>query len=68
MGVKSINARDNNISLIKKNTDNEKNIKTLPTEDIDFKLINLKKYIILNKPNLVNKEIAYCLNYYLLEY
>ena len=56
MGVKSINARDNNISLIKKKIlIMKKNIKTLPTEDIDFKLINLKKYIILNKPNLVNK-------------
>ena len=31
----------------------------MPIEDIDFKLINLKKYIISNKPNLLNKKIAY---------
>ena len=32
---------------------------SIPIEDIDFKLINVKKYIVLSKSNLVNKEIAY---------
>ena len=48
-----------------KNNDNGKQIKTIPIEDIDFKSIHIKKYIISNKPNLVNKEIAYCFNYLL---
>ena len=61
MGVKLINARYQHISLIKKNIDKGKNIKTIPIEDIDFKSVNLKKYVILNKPNLIDKEIAYCL-------
>ena len=60
MGVKLINTRYKHISFIKKNIDNGKNIKTIPVEDIDVKSINVKKYIILNKPNFVNKEIAYC--------
>ena len=60
MSVKLINTRYKHISLIKKHTDNGKNIKTIPVEDIDVKSINVKKYIILNKPNFVNKEIAYC--------
>ena len=44
----------------KKNIGNRKNVKTIPIKDIDFKLINIEKYIISNKPNLVNKEITYC--------
>ena len=60
MGAKLINPKYLHISLIKKNIDNGKNIKTMPVEDIDFKLINIKKHIISNKPNLANKEIAYC--------
>ena len=60
MGAKLINPKYLHISLIKKNIDNGKNIKTMPVEDIDFKLINTKKHIISNKPNLANKEIAYC--------
>ena len=43
-----------------KNIGNRKNVKTIPIKDIDFKLINIEKYIISNKPNLVNKEITYC--------
>ena len=39
-----------------KNIDNGKHTKTISIEDIDFKSIHIKKYIILNKPNLVNKE------------
>ena len=60
MDVKLINAKYLHISLIKKYIDNGKNIKTIPIEDIDFKLIDIKKHIILNKPNLVNKEMTYC--------
>ena len=56
MGAKLIDARYRHIFLIKKNIDNGKNIKAIPIEDIDFKLINIKKYIISNKPNLVNKD------------
>ena len=43
-----------------KNIGNRKNVKTIPIKDIDFKLINIEKYIISNKPNLVNREITYC--------
>ena len=43
-----------------KKIDNGKRIKTIPIEDIDFKLINVKKYTTLNKPNIVHKEMAYC--------
>ena len=43
-----------------KNIGNRKNVKTIPIKDTDFKLINIEKYIISNKPNLVNKEITYC--------
>ena len=32
----------------------------IPIEDIDFTSINIKKYIIWNKPDIVNKVIAYC--------
>ena len=32
---------------------------SITIEDIYFKLINVKKYIVLSKSNLVNKEIAY---------
>ena len=46
MGAKLINARYQHVSLIQKNIDNWKNIKIMPIEDTDFKLINLKKYII----------------------
>ena len=60
LGAKLINARYQHISLIKNNIDNGENIKTILIEDIDFKLINIKKYIIFNKPDLVNKEVAYC--------
>ena len=60
IGVKLKKERYDHISLIKKDIDNGKNIKIKPIENIDFKLINVKKYIILNKPNLVNKAIAYC--------
>ena len=60
MDVKLINAKYLHISLIKKYIDNGENIKTIPIEDIDFKLIDIKKHIISNKPNLVTKEIAYC--------
>ena len=60
MGAKLINPKYLHISLIKKNIDNGKNIKTMPVEDTDFKLINIKKHIISNKPNLANKEITYC--------
>ena len=59
MGAKLINARYQHVSLIQKNIDNWKNIKIMPIEDTDFKLINLKKYIISNKLNLVNRKIAY---------
>ena len=44
-----------------KEIDNWGNIKTIPTEDIESKSINIKKYIMSNEPNLINKEIAYCL-------
>ena len=60
MGAKLIDAKYSHIFLIEKNIDNGKNIKTKPTEDIDFKLINVKKYILLNQQNLMNREIAYC--------
>ena len=43
-----------------KNIDNSKHIKTIPIEEIDFKSIHVKKYIVLNKPNVVNKKIVYC--------
>ena len=60
MGFKLITGRYQHIFLIKKNIDNGKKIKTLTIEHIDFKLIHLKKYIILKKLNLVHKEITYC--------
>ena len=66
MGGKLINARYHHISLIKKKKKKKmimgkilKQNLSIPIEDIDFKLINVKKYIVLSKSNLVNKEIAY---------
>ena len=56
MGAKLIDARYSHVFLIKNNIDHGENVTTIPIEDIDFKLINTKKYIISNKPNLVNKD------------
>ena len=61
-GVKLINARYHQVSLMKKNIDNGQTIKTIPFEEIDFKLTNVKKYIMLIKLNPVNKERTFCFN------
>ena len=58
LGVKLINAKYIDISLIKNNIDNGKSIKIITIENIDFKLINIKEYIISNKTVHVSKEIA----------
>ena len=58
LGVKLINAKYIDISLNKNNIDNGKSIKIITIENIDFKLINIKEYIISNKTVHVSKEIA----------